>query len=211
MFIVYIIISVFSILLAFAAHEFSHALTAYKLGDPTPKYEGRLTLNPIRHLDLVGSLVLLLSFATSQGTLVLGWGKPVQFNSEAMKDPIVDGGLVAAAGPFANLIVAIIVGLPVKLGMVPIPLLEDILAIFAGVNIALFVFNMIPFPPLDGWKVLQIVMPRSLAYEMKSCESRFGLWPMYTLMGLIFFFGAYIIGPPYHFLLEVLVGRMPIQ
>ncbi|MCR5661229.1 MAG: site-2 protease family protein [bacterium] len=200
-----------SILLAFAFHEFAHALTAYKFGDPTPKYEGRLTLNPFVHLDLIGAVVLMISLFTTGGRVVVGWGKPVQYNSQAMKDPILHGGMVAFAGPFANLIFAIIAGLPVKLGLIPIPIIQDALTILAGVNIALFIFNLIPFPPLDGWKVLQIFVSSSLADKMCDWETRAGMVPMYCLMGFIFLFGKWILSPPYAFLMAIFVGRMPLQ
>lgn len=201
-----------SILIAFAAHEYSHAVMANKLGDPTPKYEGRLTLNPLVHLDLAGALVLMVSLFVSGGRVLLGWGKPVQFNSEALKDPVVDGGLVAFAGPFANLLLAVIAGLPVKLfGMYLLPELEDALTIFAGVNVALFLFNMICFPPLDGWKVLQVFLPRSLAYKMRDLEARAGLVPMYCLMACIWLGGSVFLGVPYRALMQALVGRLPLQ
>ena len=200
-----------SILLAFAIHEYAHAITAYKLGDPTPKYEGRITLNPFVHLDVVGAIVLMLSLLSTGGRVVIGWGKPVRFNSEAMSDPILHGAMVAFAGPFSNFLLAVVAGLPVKLGLVPIPVLADALAILAGVNVALFIFNMIPFPPLDGWKVLQAFLPRSVAYQMRNVEASWGMVPMYGLMGVIYLFGGFILGPPYAFIMAVLVGRLPIQ
>lgn len=200
-----------SILLAFAFHEFAHALTAYKLGDPTPKYEGRLTLNPLVHLDWAGAIVLMISLFTTGGRVVLGWGKPVQYNSEAMKDPVLHGGMVAFAGPFANFVFAVIAGLPVKLGLITIPIIQDAFTILAGVNIALFIFNMIPFPPLDGWKVLQIFLPSSLTSKMRDLEASAGMIPMYCLMAFIFFFGRWILSPPYAMMMAVFVGRMPLQ
>jgi Zn-dependent protease len=201
-----------SILVAFSAHEYAHGRMAYWLGDPTPKYEGRLTLNPLLHLDLVGAVVLFFSLATTGGRVVVGWGKPVQFNSDALRDPIRDGALIAFAGPGANLVLAILAGLPVKLGLLQaLPLAEDALTILTAVNIALFIFNLIPFPPLDGWKILQAFMPREFAWEMKRFETRVGMIPLLCLMGIIFFFGTYILGPPYAFLMEMLAGRMPLR
>lgn len=201
-----------SILCAFAAHELAHGYAAYSLGDPTPKYEGRLTLNPFSHLDIAGAVVLMFSLLFTGGKVVVGWGKPVRFSTEAMRSPITDGALVALAGPLANFFLALCAGLPVKFGVLAaLPVVEDAFAIFAGVNIALFIFNLIPFPPLDGWKVLQLVMPTSLAYKMKHIETRWGMVPLYCLMAVVYIFGSTLLGPIYRLFMEVLVGRLPLR
>ncbi len=201
-----------SILVAFAIHEYAHGMVAYSLGDPTPKYDGRLTPNPLVHLDLMGAAVLFLSLVATQGRAVVGWGRPVQFNSEALRDPIRDGALIAFAGPGSNLALALLAGLPVKFGLLQaLPLAEDALTILTAVNVAMFFFNLIPFPPLDGWKVLQAFVPRSFAWDMKRFETRSGMIPLFCLMGFIFLFGRYVLGPPYVFLMTLLAGRLPLQ
>ena len=211
-FLVWLLLVFVSILVAFTVHEYAHGRAAYALGDPTPKYEGRLTLNPLVHLDLVGALVLFLSLATTGGRVVVGWGRPVQFSSDALRDPVRDGALIALAGPGANLVLGLLAGLPVKLGLLQgVPLAEDALTTLTAVNVALFLFNLIPFPPLDGWKVLQLFVPRSFAWDMKSFEARSGMTPLFCLMGFLYLFGSYVLGPPYAFLMALLAGRMPLQ
>ena len=185
---------------------------ANAMGDPTPKYEGRLTLNPLKHLDWAGAVVLMASLLVSKGTLVIGWGKPVRYNAEAMRNPILHGGLVALAGPLSNFAMALCAGLPVKLGVLRgLPLIEDAFAIFAAVNLAMFVFNILPFPPLDGWKILQIFLPSGLAYKMKDLETRAGMAPLYVLMACMFFFGGSLIGPLYRLAVGIFVGRFPLS
>lgn len=206
-----IVFGFIAVLIGFTCHEFSHAAMAYHLGDPTQKYEGRLTLNPIVHMDWVGAGVLLLSMILTKGSCIVGWGKPVAINAEALKDPIVDGGVCAFAGPFANLLVALCAGLPVKFGLVTVPILVNFLAIVASINIALFIFNMIPFPPLDGWKFLQVFMPRSLAYNMREWENKIGSIPMYCMMAAIIFFGPMVIGPLYKAIIEMVVGTSTLM
>lgn len=211
-FLVWLLLVFLSILVAFSVHEYAHALTAYSLGDPTPKYEGRLTPNPLVHVDPTGALVLFLSLATTGGRVVVGWGKPVQFNSDALRDPIRDGALIALAGPASNLALAVVAGVPVKLGLLQaLPLAEDALTILVAVNVALFVFNLIPFPPLDGWKILQVFVPRGFAYDMKRFEARSGMMPLFGFMAFLYFFGPLVLGPPYAFLMGLLAGRMPLQ
>jgi len=208
----WLVFAFLSILVAFAVHEYAHGQAAYALGDPTPKYEGRLTANPLVHLDLTGAAVLLLSLLLTQGRAVVGWGRPVQFNSEALRDPLRDGALIALAGPGSNLAVALAAGLPVKLGLLQsLPLLEDALTILTAMNVAMFFFNLIPFPPLDGWKVLQAFVPRSFAWDMKRFETRSGMVPLFLLMGFMILFGRYVLGPPYVFLMTLLAGRLPLQ
>ena len=208
----YVIMLVFgfvSILMGFAIHEFAHAAMADYMGDPTPKYEGKLTLNPFVHLDITGAIVLLLSLLLTQGRCIVGWGKPVAINSEAMNNPIVDGGICSFAGPFANFLLAMCAGLPVKFGLFQsIPILEDFLTILAIINMALFIFNMIPFPPLDGWKFLQVFVPTDFAYTMRDWETRIGSVPMYCLMAVVIFFGPYFLQPFWVKLIYIFTGRV---
>jgi Zn-dependent protease len=144
-----------AMLVILTVHESSHALVAYYLGDPTAKMNGRVSLNPLKHLDLMGSLVFIL-------TQRIGWGKPVPVNPANFKNPIRDSALTALAGPMSNLILAFIVVLPWKyLGdFLPRFLLTEFQYIF-HVSIYIGIFNLFPFPPLDGSKILGLVMPRS--------------------------------------------------
>jgi len=144
-----------AMLVILTVHESSHALVAYYLGDPTAKMRGRVSLNPVRHLDLMGSLVFIL-------TQRIGWGKPVPINPANFKNPMRDSALTALAGPMSNLILAFAVVLPWKyLGeYMPRFLLTEFQYIF-HVSIYIGIFNLFPFPPLDGSKILGLIMPRS--------------------------------------------------
>ncbi len=135
------------LVIAATIHEFAHAYVADRLGDPTPRAQGRLTLNPAAHLDLIGSVMILL--------FGFGYAKPVQFNPANFADWRRDSIIVAAAGPLANVTVVFLLGVPYKLGLLDVvgplnPLLNALIRINAG----LAIFNLIPVPPLDGSKIL---------------------------------------------------------
>lgn len=148
-----------ALLVALTVHEASHALVAYYLGDPTAKMKGRLTLNPVRHLDAVGSLVFLL-------TMRIGWGKPVPVNPSNFRYPVRDSALTALAGPASNFILAFAVVMPIKYvgPYMPTPLLAILWSIF-DISIILGVFNLFPLPPLDGSKILGLLVPRRLYHK----------------------------------------------
>lgn len=210
LFLIKLVFGFVAILMGFSIHEFAHAAMAYRLGDPTQKYEGRLTLNPLVHTDWIGAAALLLSLIATQGRCIIGWGKPVAINAESLNDPIVDGGVCSFAGPFANFLLALCAGLPVKFGLFDsLPLVAYFFTVLASVNIALFIFNMIPFPPLDGWKFLQVFVPRDMAYKMRDFETRIGSVPMYVFMAAVVFLGPKFLGPIYMALLNLLIGRLP--
>lgn len=201
-----ILIVIISILVAFVVHEFAHGYAAYSLGDPTPKYEGRLTLNPITHLDPIGSAVMLASMLVSGGNLVVGWAKPVQFDSDNLKNPFFDGALIAAAGPISNFVLAFLAGLPCLAGLVDQATALKLLVPFIAANLGLGLFNLIPVPPLDGWKVAQGFLPRSVGREMRSAENRFGMYPLFGLLIVFWVFGDLFLGPAFVFLLKLFTG-----
>jgi Zn-dependent protease len=138
------------LLVAFPVHEFAHAFIAYRLGDDTAQRAGRLTLNPLRHLDVFGTLMLIL-------TRFIGWAKPVPVNPYNLRyGPRVGNAMVAAAGPLSNLIMATLVSIPYRLGLfngAPV-WVRDVIWIFVTINVILFIFNLIPLGPLDGYSVL---------------------------------------------------------
>ena len=139
------------LLFALVFHEFSHGWVANKLGDPTAKYAGRLTLNPMAHLDLFGSLMILF--------VGFGWAKPVPVDSRYLANPRTDMMKIAFAGPASNLLLAFIAGLIIRLtGNMGV--LSSMLIMFAQINIMLAVFNMIPIPPLDGSQIFSGLMIR---------------------------------------------------
>ena len=163
------------LLVGFPIHELAHAWVAYRLGDNTAKYQGRLTLNPLKHLDPLGSLLLLVS--------VIGWAKPVPVNPYNLRyGPRVGHALVSAAGPASNLLMASLVALPWRLGLFAgaSSAVTQFALIFVGVNVALFLFNLIPLAPLDGNSVLRGVVGERVAHVLQPLQ-RYG--PM-ILMGL---------------------------
>lgn len=154
-----ILILVFSVII----HEVSHGYAALFLGDPTAKYQGRLTLNPLKHLDPVGSVIVPI--LTSLSGFTFGWAKPVPFNPYNLKNRRWGEAIVAFAGPFSNLAVALVFSILLRvLGSASIA--SDsffrLMAMVVLTNIVLAVFNLVPVPPLDGSKILFSVLPPSL-------------------------------------------------
>jgi len=170
------------LIMSVVIHEVSHGLAAYKLGDPTAKDHGRLTLNPIAHLDFVGSfLVPMLLWFASGGTFVFGWAKPVPYNPYNLRDQKRDPALVAIAGPISNFLIALFFGMifrffgPFLLASPKAELIQIIFQAIILINIVLAVFNLIPIPPLDGSKILFSFLPPSLDYVQQALE-RYGFF-----------------------------------
>ena len=155
-----IISRIITLLIAFTFHEFAHAATADALGDDTPRMYGRLTLNPLAHLDVMGTLTLLFAG--------FGWAKPVPVNPYALRRKTSAGlMLVSIAGPASNLLLAVLAAIPLRLRWVPLmmstgpilPTWGEFLLEFVFINLALFLFNLIPLAPLDGEKVITFFLP----------------------------------------------------
>lgn len=146
-----------ALVVAATIHEFAHAFVADRLGDPTPRSQGRLTLNPLAHLDLLGSLLILIAG--------FGWAKPVQINPMNFQDWRRGTIMVASAGPLANITLLFILGFPHKLGLVDFSgsAANDLLLTMIQINAMLAVFNLIPVPPLDGSKILVGLLPPAQA------------------------------------------------
>ena len=151
-----LIASALGLLLAIDVHECFHAWVADRLGDPTARDLGRVSLNPLVHLDPVGTMMMVMSAIAGRG---IGWGKPVPVNPRNLRHgPRVGMGLVSLAGPLANLVTAAILVLPVRFGMSLPGALDLLLLQMAFINIGLAVFNLIPLPPLDGYGVVQGIL-----------------------------------------------------
>lgn len=151
--------SIVALVLAVTIHEFSHAWVAHHFGDPTAKMAGRITLNPMAHLDLFGTLMLFL--------IGFGWGKPVPVNPQYLDHPKRDSALVSLAGPASNILMAMAVALPYKYVVVeggPNGLEQLLFAIF-NLNLLLAIFNFIPLPPLDGSKMIGLLVPDRYYYR----------------------------------------------
>lgn len=155
-----------SLVIVVTVHEFCHALAADRLGDPTPRVNGRLTLNPLAHLDPLGTLALLL--------FRFGWGRPVPIDPFNLRNPRRDAALISLAGPGSNLILAGLLALPFKFLPV-VPLLSQFLTILITLNIALALFNLLPIPPLDGASILLGFLPKELAQEWEDILNQYGL------------------------------------
>lgn len=199
------------LLTAFAVHEFAHAWTANYFGDDTPRLNGRLTLNPIAHLDPMGSLLMLVAG--------FGWAKPVPVNPYALeRRSSAAPMLVALAGPLSNLLMAILAAIPFQLGLVSIqtamfdystsashflPTFPQLLFVFVYINLLLMLFNLIPLYPLDGEKVLMYFIPPSWARGLENIRPFAPL----ILLALVFLGGLnWIITPTLNLLVRLLVG-----
>jgi len=167
------------ILFAITAHEAAHAWVAFKLGDSTAYREGRVTLNPIKHIDLIGTVILPLLMVVISG-FVFGWAKPVPVNFRQLRQPRRDMALVALAGPGANLLMAIFWVIVAKLGFFLTAEFEPaIFLVYMGsagilINLILMILNLLPILPLDGGRVLHSALPRELAISFGRLEP-FGL------------------------------------
>lgn len=155
-----LILTILALLIVITIHECCHAIAANFFGDPTARLEGRISLNPLRHLDPMGLIMMFL--------VHIGWGKPVPVNPRYFKNPKREEALTALAGPVSNLVIALVLAVPVKYASVYIgPIITDFLGRILDISIVLFAFNILPFPPLDGSKFFAIFVPRKfeLAYQ----------------------------------------------
>jgi Zn-dependent protease len=194
--------------LAFALliHEFAHAWMSYQLGDPTAKYEGRLTLNPVVHFEIIGALCLTVTYVSSGGSLIMGWAKPVPVNADNFKSRSLDMGLVAAAGPFVNFLVAVLCSMVYLLGVTAGTPVHDILAILIRANVGFGLFNLIPWPPLDGWKMLGAILPEAITAQMRALEAKMGIWSLVVLMLILALGGKHLLIVANTFVLKFLLG-----
>lgn len=182
-----------ALVVAITIHEFAHARAAEYLGDPTPKLQGRVSLNPMRHLDPFGMIFLLFAG--------FGWGRPVQFDPFNLKNPRRDAAIISVVGPLSNIILAIVLAIVVRI--IETPLLYP----FIMLNVTLAIFNLLPVHPLDGFKIVGGLLPPEKAHEWYQLE-RYG---MLFLLFLILPINngssmlSWILGPPIDFVLNVLL------
>ncbi len=169
-----IIILIFSVII----HEISHGFIALCFGDKTAQYEGRLTLNPLKHLDWLGSVFLPLALYLTHAGFMIGWAKPVPYNPYNLKNRNVAEPLIAIAGPVSNFLVASIFGLIIR-GLIffgySSSTLIGIFGFVVLINISLAVFNLIPIPPLDGSKIVFAFLPTKAKYTFHNISERYGL------------------------------------
>lgn len=180
---------IIAFIVAITVHEAAHALVAHWLGDPTAKIEGRLSLNPLKHLDPLGTLLLIV--------VHFGWGKPVPVNPQNLRSPLRDQALISLAGPVSNFIIAMILVAIMKNFILTTPLAissfwGQAIALTITLNLALMVFNLIPIPPLDGSKVLFLFLGNKFAYVSEWLEQN-GPAVLFALILLSNFFGLPIL------------------
>ena len=192
-----LVIGFLVLLLSLTVHEAAHAWTAMRLGDDTARRLGRVSLNPIVHIDPVGTLLLPLIAMASGSGMIFGWAKPTPVNVRNLRHPRRDNVLVTVAGPASNLVLALLAAiiyhqLPSGIG--------SVIAFEAmSLNVLLAVFNMLPIPPLDGGQVLLGVLPPQTALKLRAVQP-YGFLILMALIvtGVL----GYLIGPPYYFLLS---------
>jgi Zn-dependent protease len=191
-----IIILVFSIIV----HEVAHGFMADWLGDPTARLQGRLTLNPIKHIDPVGSIIVPL--ITSLSGFTFGWAKPVQWNPYNVKDKRMGELLISIAGPASNILIALVFGLIIRLAGNSLSASFISISVYIVIiNIVLAVFNLVPLPPLDGSKILFSILPSKYMWIREMLEA----YSVFFFLLLIFFVWRFI-EPVIPLLFKVIVG-----
>ncbi len=165
-------------------HEYAHGWMADRLGDPTARYAGRLTLNPLVHIDKWGTLLMpLILFLLTRGSFLFAYAKPVPYNPYNLRNPKTGPMFVAIAGPAANFLLAIIFGIAIQ--YLPANNFSLFLSVIVYANVLLGVFNLVPIPPLDGSKILYAVLPDSLS-QVKEMLERYGF--VFLLIFIFFLF-----------------------
>jgi Zn-dependent protease len=186
------------LLIALPVHELAHALTAYRLGDVTARDYGRLSLNPLDHLDPVGALMIFLGG--------FGWAKPVPVNPYGLyrsRNSTIGFALVSLAGPLSNLFLAALFAAPLRLHLIPSGFLLRLVIDFIWINIVLAMFNLIPIPPLDGSRVAVAILPPEWGDYILRLE-QFGIF--IVLLLAVTGIAGILIGPPTNFLYDLIVG-----
>lgn len=193
--------SVIIFFLAVVIHEYAHGVTAYWLGDRTAKYAGRLTLNPLAHIDPFGTILLPVLLIISRSPVIFGWAKPVPINYWGLRNPKKDILWVGLAGPLANIILAAGLSLFLKMGIAVSTFITHLILQGILINLVLAVFNLIPIPPLDGSRILISILPVNLTKQYAAIE-RYGFIILFILFYFRFF--DYIIWPIVNILLAIL-------
>jgi Zn-dependent protease len=219
-----IVIKLLTFAFALSIHEAAHGWMAERLGDPTARWLGRITLNPIKHIDPFGSVIFPLMLAAI-GAPVMGWAKPVPFVSRNLRQPRRDAALIGLAGPVSNIGVAVVATIVLVAAKVTMPGFRELLVVilqqgalgvtgiapplvylafqFAVVNLVLAVFNLIPIPPLDGSHVLSAILPADMAYRFEGFY-RYGMLILFALMWTGVF--GYLLNPFLRVLLWILLS-----
>jgi Zn-dependent protease len=207
---------VIAFIIAIVFHEVAHAWMADRLGDPTARLKGRLTLNPLAHLDLYGTVLVPLLLIFFRSPIIFGWAKPVVFDPYNLKNPRRDSALISFAGPFSNFVIAVMLAIILRLFgqlIYPTPYLFPLFMAIISINVVLGIFNLIPIHPLDGGKIFIGLLPAQEAREADVFLRRYGF---IILLLLIFpIFGGtspifLVLSPVINFILGVLIPGSPI-
>mgnify|MGYP006272064077 CR=1 FL=1 len=201
LFVFLIVVLIFSIIL----HEVSHGYAAYALGDPTAKLAGRLTLNPIPHIDVIGSIVVPGLLVLTQTPFLFGWAKPVPYNPHNLSNQRWGEALVAIAGSATNLLLALIFGLIARFGA-DLGLgsaFVELSALVVFVNLFLGIFNLIPIPPLDGYTFLRAILPYRFAVPLEQFQARIQSMGFFGLFLILFVFLFLLAQPFFYFVYTI--------
>lgn len=196
------IISILILIFSIIVHEIAHGFMADKLGDPTARLQGRLTLNPIKHIDPVGSIIVPL--ITSLSGFTFGWAKPVEYNPYNLKNKRQGEFLIALAGPMSNILLAAIFGLIIRFasaGATTVTPFIEICSYIVIINLVLAIFNLIPLPPLDGSKLLFAWLPQQYGQLRMMLET----YGMIFILVVVFFLWP-VISPIVSFAFRLLTG-----
>jgi len=196
-----IIFQIAILIMSVVIHEVSHGYAASFLGDQTARYQGRLTLNPLKHLDPFGSVILPILLAISQAGFIFGWAKPVPYNPYNLRPWRWSEAVVALAGPFSNIVLALIFGIILRIGVSNDPAFINITSLIVFINILLAIFNLVPIPPLDGSKLLFALFPDKL-FQIRGFFERYGL----VFVILFIFFLWQFISPVITWLFSLITG-----
>ena len=195
-----LIISIVILIMSVVIHELSHGYTAELLGDPTPRLQGRLTLNPLKHLDMFGSVIIPI--ITSMAGMTFGWAKPIEWNPYNVKNKRWGEFLISIAGPLSNLLIALVFGMIIRFfGNELSSSFIEISTYIVVINIVLAVFNLVPLPPLDGSKILFSILPARFFWIRELLEQ----YSLFLFLILIFFLWRFV-EPVIPLIFKVLVG-----
>ncbi len=200
-----------ALIISIIIHEVAHGYAANALGDPTARLAGRLTLNPIPHIDPIGSIIVPLIGVLSPGHFFFGWAKPVPYNPYNLRNQRYGESLVAIAGVATNLALALVFGLVTRIALsAGMTSFAQAAGIIALVNLSLGLFNLIPFPPLDGFTFLRGLLPYKYAMSFRNFEARLAQGGLITFVAVLFAF-SYFFSAPFSvlisFLFSLLVGQ----